>query len=84
MTSTRSSSPSSSPPVVDADDLEEMYQDAHNAIREDPTHVPTDKKKPAAGEKVKNNYKARLNYKQRKNKIQQKLKAFNAKNGISA
>jgi large subunit ribosomal protein L5e len=69
---------------VDADDLEEMYQDAHNAIREDPTHVPTDKKKPAAGEKVKNNHKTRLTYKQKKNKIQQKVKAFQAKNGISA
>ncbi|GJJ68557.1 large subunit ribosomal protein L5e [Entomortierella parvispora] len=68
---------------LDADDLEEMYQEAHNAIRADPTHVPTEKKKPAAGEKA-YNLKARLTYKQRKNKIQQKVKAFNAKNGISA
>jgi len=69
---------------LDADDLEDMYKEAHAAIRADPTHVPTDKKKPAAGEKVKNNFKARLTYKQRKNKVQQKVKAFNAKHGISA
>ncbi|KAG0019335.1 60S ribosomal protein L5 [Podila clonocystis] len=69
---------------LDADDLEEMYQEAHNAIRANPTHVPTEKKKPAAGEKVKNNFKARLTYKQKANKVQQKIAAFKVKNGISA
>ncbi|KAF9946611.1 60S ribosomal protein L5 [Modicella reniformis] len=65
---------------VEPDDIEEMYKEAHEAIRKDPKHVPTDKKKPAPGEKSKANNKARLTYKQRKNKIQQKLKAFKAKN----
>jgi large subunit ribosomal protein L5e len=69
---------------LEADDLEEMYEQAHNKIREDPERVPTEKKKPAAGEKSKSTHKSRLPYKQRKNKIQQKLKAFNAKNGTSA
>ncbi|KAF9327977.1 60S ribosomal protein L5 [Linnemannia elongata] len=53
-------------------------------VQEAVLHVPTEKKKPAAGEKVKNNHKTRLTYKQKKNKIQQKVKAFQAKNGISA
>jgi len=69
---------------LDADDLEEMYQEAHNAIRANPVRVPTEKKKPAAGEKVKNNFKARLTYKQKANKVQQKIAAFKVKNGISA
>ncbi|KAF9579628.1 60S ribosomal protein L5 [Lunasporangiospora selenospora] len=68
---------------VEPDDVEEMYQEAHNAIRENPAHVATEKKKPAAGQKTTHRKQA-LNYKQRKNKVQQKLKAFNAKNGISA
>ncbi|KAK3821001.1 MAG: putative RPL5-60S large subunit ribosomal protein L5.e [Benniella sp.] len=38
---------------VGPDDLEEMYREAHNAIRADPAHVPTqNKKKPAADEKT--------------------------------
>jgi len=69
---------------LDADDLEEMYQEAHNAIRANPIRVLTEKKKPAAGEKVKNNFKARLTYKQKANKVQQKIAAFKVKNGISA
>ncbi|KAG0012798.1 60S ribosomal protein L5 [Podila clonocystis] len=60
------------------------YLEAHNAIRANPVHVPTEKKKPAAGEKVKNNFKARLTYKQKANKVQQKIAAFKVKNGISA
>jgi len=67
---------------LDADDLEDMYKEAHAAIREDPVHVPTEKKKPAAGEKVKNNFKARLNKKQRDNKIKQKVAHFKASNGL--
>jgi len=67
---------------LDADDLEDMYKEAHAAIREDPVHVPTEKKKPAAGEKVKNNYKARLNKKQRDNKIKQNVAHFKATNGL--
>ncbi|KAF9166378.1 60S ribosomal protein L5 [Actinomortierella ambigua] len=67
---------------VEPDDVEDMYKEAHEAIRADPVHVKTDKKKPAAGQKVKNNYKRRLNLKQRVNKVSQKKAAFAAKHDL--
>ncbi|KAJ1914016.1 60S ribosomal protein L5 [Mycoemilia scoparia] len=67
---------------LSADDLEPMYAEAHKAIRADPAPKPTEKKKPAAGEKVKTYKKVRLNSKQRKNKVAQKKAAFARANGL--
>ncbi|CAO3689944.1 unnamed protein product [Umbelopsis vinacea] len=65
---------------ITADDVEDMYTEAHAAIREDPSAKLTEKKKPAAGEKVKSYKKQRLNKKQRDNKVAQKKAAWEKKN----
>ncbi|KAJ1680410.1 60S ribosomal protein L5 [Spiromyces aspiralis] len=67
---------------VSADDLEEMYANAHKAIRADPSPKKAEKKKPAPGEKVKNYKKQRLNLKQRRNKVAQKKAAFARANDL--
>jgi len=69
---------------VTADDLEDMYLEAHQAIREDPSFTPTEKNKPAAGDKVKNYRQQRLNNKQRKARVQKKKADFESANGITA
>ncbi|EGD75028.1 ribosomal protein L5 [Salpingoeca rosetta] len=58
---------------VSADDLEQMYADAHKAIREDPNR----KKKPSdkAGER-KNYGRTRMSLAQRKDRIKQKKESF--------
>jgi large subunit ribosomal protein L5e len=61
---------------IGADDLEPMYTAAHKAIRADPSPKIAEKKKPAAGEKVKQYKKQALNAKQRTDKIRQKKEAF--------
>ncbi|KAK9728603.1 60S ribosomal protein L5 [Basidiobolus ranarum] len=61
---------------ITEDNIEEMYESAHQQIREDPTFKPTDKKKPAPGEKTKRYHKLKLNLKQRRNKVEQKKAAF--------
>lgn len=63
---------------VGSDDIEEIYENAHSAIREDPSFKPSDKtSKDWAAESKK--YKAtKLTYEQRKAKIQEKIAAFNA------
>jgi large subunit ribosomal protein L5e len=65
---------------ITSDEVEDMYTEAHAAIREDPSAKPTEKKKPAAGEKVKNYKQQRLNKKQRDNKVLQKKLAWEKKN----
>jgi len=65
---------------ISSEDVEEMYTNAHAAIREDPSVKPTEKNKPAAGEKVKHWKQQRLNKKQRDNKVLQKKRAWEKKN----
>jgi large subunit ribosomal protein L5e len=65
---------------ITSDEVEDMYTEAHAAIREDPSAKPTEKKKPAAGEKVKTYKQQRLNKKQRDNKVLQKKLAWEKKN----
>ncbi|OZJ05356.1 hypothetical protein BZG36_01531 [Bifiguratus adelaidae] len=62
-------------------DLEDMYREAHEAIRADPSPKLTEKKKPAEGEKVKKYKGVRLNKKQRDNKVLQK-KLYWEKNNL--
>jgi len=56
------------------DDLENLYKEAHNRIREDPAHKPTDKV--AYNGEPQKWKKARLNLKQRRDRIRQKKEAF--------
>ncbi|KAJ2379569.1 60S ribosomal protein L5 [Coemansia sp. RSA 2607] len=56
---------------VSADDLEDMYAEAHKAIRADPSFKPTEKK----GE-YKHGKTPRLTAKERKERVQQKIEAF--------
>ncbi|KAJ1649708.1 60S ribosomal protein L5 [Dispira simplex] len=67
---------------ISADDIEDLYAQAHAKIRADPSFKPTNKKKPAPGEKPKFQKKQRLNAKQRKNKIQQKKLHFMRVHGL--
>jgi len=67
---------------VGPDDLESMYATAHKAIRADPSPKITEKKKPAAVEKVKQYKKQALNAKQRADKIKQKKEAFARAHGL--
>jgi len=59
-----------------ADDLENIYKEVFAKIRADPTHVPSEKKKPADGCKSQYVKKQRLNLKQRRDKIRQKKAAY--------
>jgi large subunit ribosomal protein L5e len=57
---------------VGSEDIEEIYQNAYAAIREDPTFKPTEKPKDWKAESLK--YKvARLTQEQRKERIQKKI-----------
>jgi len=60
---------------VDADNMEDMYKDAHAAIRADPVHKPTTKKVPAAGDK---NFKRRekMSLSQRRDRVRQIKESF--------
>jgi len=60
------------------DDMEELYREAHKKIRADPVFVPTTKKVPVAGEKVKQYRRQKMNLKQRRDRVRQK-KASHAK-----
>ncbi|MCO5615098.1 hypothetical protein L7F22_069387 [Adiantum nelumboides] len=62
---------------VGSEDLEEIYENAFTAIREDPSFQPSDKAKDWKSESKK--YKAtKLTYQQRKQKIADKIAAFQA------
>lgn len=62
---------------VGSEDIEEIYQNAYAAIREDPTFKPTEKEKDWKAESLK--YKVhRLTYAQRKESIAKKIEAFKA------
>jgi len=60
---------------IDADNIEDMYKDAHAAIRADPVHKPTTKKVPAAGDK---NFKRRekMSLSQRRDRVRQIKESF--------
>ncbi|KAI8068618.1 hypothetical protein BC940DRAFT_298634 [Gongronella butleri] len=60
---------------ITSDAVEDMYAEAHEAIRADPSAKPTEKKKPAQPYKGR---KQRLNKKQRDAKIAAKIAAFEA------
>lgn len=62
---------------IGSGDIEEIYETAHAAIREDPSFKPSDKSKDWASESKK--YKAtKLTYEQRKGKINERIAAFKA------
>jgi large subunit ribosomal protein L5e len=62
---------------VGSEDIEEVFQNAHAAIREDPTFQPSEKTKDWKAESLK--YKtSRLTHAQRKTAIEAKIQAFKA------
>ncbi|CAG8550552.1 13901_t:CDS:2, partial [Acaulospora colombiana] len=64
---------------VSADDLENIYKEAHTKIRENPEFKPTEKK---GDYKIFKKYKKhRQNIKQRRNKVNQKIEAFRRAHG---
>jgi len=63
---------------VTADDLEDIYKQAHAKIRADPSFQPTAKKLDYKKEFAKYHKKS-LNLKQRRNKVQQKIAAYKLK-----
>jgi len=65
---------------IKAEELEDMYKDAHAAIRADPSAKKSEKFKYDPHAKVKSYKKARLNLKQRKNKVAQKKAYWHKKN----
>jgi large subunit ribosomal protein L5e len=68
---------------VGSDDIEEIYQNAYAAIREDPTFKPTEKSKDWKAESAK--YQTpRLTKDQRQERIQKKIEAFKANAGDAA
>jgi len=68
---------------VGSEDIEEIYTNAHAAIRQDPTFKPTEKEKDwkAEGKKYAT---PRLTLDDRKTKIQAKIEAFKASGGAAA
>ena len=65
---------------IGSEDIEEIYQNAYAAIREDPTFQPTEKTQDWKAESLK--YKVhRLTLEQRKARIQEKIQAFQANGG---
>lgn len=64
---------------VTADDLEEMYAKAHEAIRANPTIQKAEKKAPTTHASLKFK-KTKLTYDERKARVQQKIAAFFAEN----
>lgn len=68
---------------VGAEDIEEIYTNAYQAIREDPTFKPSEKSKDWKAESLK--YKTpRLTHEQRVERIQAKIKAFREGQGAEA
>ncbi|TFK55915.1 hypothetical protein OE88DRAFT_1622060 [Heliocybe sulcata] len=68
---------------VGSEDMEEIYQNAYAAIREDPTFKPSDKTTDWKAESLK--YKSRkLTLEQRRERIQAKIEAFQANGGAAA
>ncbi|CAG8467681.1 18243_t:CDS:2 [Acaulospora morrowiae] len=64
---------------LSADDLENVYKEAHAKIRANPVFKPTEKK---GDYKIFKKYKKhRLNLKQRRNKVEQKIAAFKRSQG---
>ncbi|EJU06040.1 60S ribosomal protein L5 [Dacryopinax primogenitus] len=62
---------------IGSDDLEEIYQNAYSAIRENPTFEPTEKETDWKAESLK--YKVhRLTQEQRAERVQEKIKMFQA------
>jgi large subunit ribosomal protein L5e len=61
--------------------MEEIYINAHAAIREDPTFKPTDKSTDWKSESVKHKAK-RLTHKQRQDNIAAKIEKFKASGGV--
>ena len=65
---------------IGSDDMEEIYEKAYEAIREDPDFKPTEKTKDWAAESKK--YKThKLSYEQRKANIQTKIQAYQSAKG---
>lgn len=62
---------------VGSEDIEEIYTNAHAAIREDPTFKPTDKSKDWKSESVQYKDK-RLTHTQRQSNIATKIEKFKA------
>jgi large subunit ribosomal protein L5e len=68
---------------IGSDDIEELYTNAHAAIRKDPTFKPTDKSKDHKAEGLK--YKKRkLTYDQRQEGIQARIEKYKAGGGKDA
>jgi len=68
---------------VGSEDIEEIYQNAYAAIREDPTFKPSEKTKDWKAESLK--YKThRLTHEQRKTAIEAKIQAFKAGGNAAA
>lgn len=63
---------------ITADDIERMYQKAHDAIRSNPAPIAKEKKETAKHGSLKFK-KTRLNLKQRKDRVRQKIASFHAK-----
>jgi large subunit ribosomal protein L5e len=61
---------------IGPDDLENLYQEAHKKIRQDPVHVKKEKPAYTGTDKAKKWRKEKLNLKQRKNKVKQRKAAF--------
>jgi len=62
---------------VGHDDIEDIYVNAHAAIREDPTFKPTEKSQDWQGESLKHKT-TRLTHEQRQANIQKRIQAFRA------
>lgn len=68
---------------IGAEDLEDIYKNAHAAIRADPTFKPSDKKKDWKSESVKHKA-VRLTHAQRKERVDAKIEQFRATGGVTA
>jgi large subunit ribosomal protein L5e len=68
---------------VGSEDMEEIYQNAYAAIREDPSFKPTEKTTDWKAESQKYQT-ARLTHAQRKERIEAKIAAFQSKQGADA
>jgi len=64
---------------ITGDSLEAMYESAHAAIRDDPSHKPTEKKVP---EVQKRYYRVKMSREQRKDRVRQKMNTFKAVHGL--
>lgn len=62
---------------VGSEDIEEIYENAYSAIREDPSFQPTEKSKDWKSESKKHKA-TKLSYEQRKQRISDKIAAFKA------